>query len=347
MTLGSTWALAVVAVVGMGLLAVASFRCAGTRRGHRHVLQGLRMAPLRLRPRPRTTGRSWLRMSPGSPFPITDFVHIHMAAASQVTGIDLPLIYLRFLNLPLVLLVVLLYVTAGLSFARSAWVCIAAATMALLVGGLQLETTQEVQPFLGVFVPFLRLQPELSLWASRLPCSRCHGRRANHPDHEQAGRLDPRGGACCWGLERESNDSAVASRRPDHLRSVEVHQERRIHRPVLVSMALLLVVGLATYLSQYASHSSGLRFGPFATFDRMPAVSAVKDYLAGLVDAPLEGFVLGAVFWLVFIGLLAGMIALLAWARISQRSEKTVWLLASPATRWVAVDVPARGSRHR
>ena len=328
MTLGSTWALAVVAVVGMGLLAVASFPNApapgeGTVTYFRDYGWHLALAA--------EAKNHWPIMDPnvsGEPLPYHYFVHIHMAAASQVTGIDLPLIYFRFLNLPLVLLVVLLYVTAGLSFARSAWVGIAAATMALLVGDLQLETTQEVQPFLGVFVSFLVSSPSFLFGlAAFLALVVTVGERITRTTNRP-------GDWILVAVLAVGASNAKVTILPLLLVALTIFavwkfiRERRIHRPVLVSMALLLVVGLATYLSQYAGHSSGLRFGPFATFDRMPAVSAVKDYLAGLVDAPLEGVVLGAGGVLVgFIGLLAGMIALLAWARISQRSE-TVWLLA-------------------
>ena len=48
------------------------------------------------------------------------FVNVHLAASSQVTGIDLPLIYLRLFLLPLVVLAVLSLVVAGQTFARSA-----------------------------------------------------------------------------------------------------------------------------------------------------------------------------------------------------------------------------------
>ena len=48
----------------------------------------------------------------GEPLPYHYFVYVHMAAASQVTGLDLPLVFLRLFILPLAVLLVLELVVA-------------------------------------------------------------------------------------------------------------------------------------------------------------------------------------------------------------------------------------------
>ena len=47
-------------------------------------------------------------MSSGEPLPYHYFVNIHLAAISQVTRLDLPLVFLRLFILPLIVLLVLL-----------------------------------------------------------------------------------------------------------------------------------------------------------------------------------------------------------------------------------------------
>ena len=54
----------------------------------------------------------------GEPLPYHYFVYVHMAAASQVTGLDLPLVFLRLFILPLAVLLVLELVVAGRSCAQ-------------------------------------------------------------------------------------------------------------------------------------------------------------------------------------------------------------------------------------
>jgi hypothetical protein len=56
----------------------------------------------------------------GEPLPYHFFVHVHMAAASNVTGVDLTVVFLRVFIVPLVALSVLLFLVAGRSLWRSA-----------------------------------------------------------------------------------------------------------------------------------------------------------------------------------------------------------------------------------
>lgn len=89
-------------------------------------------------------------------------MHIHLAAASQVTGLELPLVFFRLWIFPLVVLLVLQLVVAGQSLARSAYAGLIAACLVLLVGQLQLDTRDTLfalVPFLGVFFTYLTASP--------------------------------------------------------------------------------------------------------------------------------------------------------------------------------------------
>ena len=99
----------------------------------------------------------------GAPQPYHYYVHLQMAATSQVTGLDLPLLFFRLSPLPLVALFVLQLVAAGRSLAGSAWAGLIGAALFLLVGDLQMDadpTASVTQfPFLGLSFPLLFLSP--------------------------------------------------------------------------------------------------------------------------------------------------------------------------------------------
>lgn len=98
----------------------------------------------------------------GAPQVYHYFVHIQMAAASQVTGIDLPLIFFRLAPLPLIALVVLQMAETGRTMFRSAWVGVIAAVLLLLVGNLQTDPSSSpfnTFPFLGISFSLLFLSP--------------------------------------------------------------------------------------------------------------------------------------------------------------------------------------------
>lgn len=331
------WAVAGVCLLAMGLLAIVYFPTAplpgsGSISYFRDYPWHLGLAA--------EAKHQWPILDPdvaGEPFPYHYFVHIHMAAASQVTGLDLPLIFFRLFNLPLILMSVLLYVTAGRSLARSGWVGLAAAALALLIGDLQLQTSQDLvphAPFLGVFVAFLATSPSflfgLPLFLALLVVV---GERV---------AIDERGSFGDWAvvaLLAIGATNAKVAILPLILGALAAFGawrllgDRRISGPALTAAALVGAALGVTYLSQYAGHSSGLQLGAFETFDQMPVVNSVKSYLGGVVSFPLESTVLGiGGVVLGTVGLLGAELAGVAWIAALRRRARVrreqVWVLA-------------------
>lgn len=279
----------------------------------------------------------WPIMDPnvsGQPLPYHDFVHFHMAAASQVTGIGLPEVFFRLFNLPLALAVILLYVTAGVTFARSARIGLLAVALLLFVGELQLEFVRSFNlPFLGVFIEFLDLSPSFFYGLVLLiALVIAVGERVTSGE---------RGGFGDWVLIAVLMMGATNAKvvvLPIILAALALFglwrlvDTRRVEWTTVAIGAIALVAMGATYLSQYAGHSSGLELASFQTFNSMPVVALIKSYLSGLVDFPLDTALLavgGVVLGLV--GLLGAQLAGI-WAGgvvgDARRQPQLAWLLA-------------------
>ena len=84
----------------------------------------------------------------GLPFPYHIWANLHMAAVSQVTGLELPLVVLRLFQLPLAVAFVLQLVVAAKRLTGRAWVGPVAAGLTLLVSEMDLEPGYS-QPFSG------------------------------------------------------------------------------------------------------------------------------------------------------------------------------------------------------
>jgi hypothetical protein len=101
----------------------------------------------------------------GEPLPYHTFVHMHMAAVAQVTGIELPVVVFRLVLLPLVALFVLQAAFAGARVGGRRWIGPVAAVLVLLVSEVDLDPRSEhgTIPFLGVFFVGLWLSPTFLL----------------------------------------------------------------------------------------------------------------------------------------------------------------------------------------
>lgn len=84
----------------------------------------------------------------GLPLPYHIWANLHMAAVSQVTGLELPLVVLRLFQLPLAVVFMLQLVLAAKRFSQRAWVGPVAAGLMLLVAETDLEPGYS-QPFSG------------------------------------------------------------------------------------------------------------------------------------------------------------------------------------------------------
>jgi hypothetical protein len=259
----------------------------------------------------------------GEPFPYHYFLHIHLAAASQVTGLDVPLVFLRLFILPLVVLLVLELVVAGQSFSHSVYAGLIAACLALFIGELQLDARENPllqAPFQGVFFFFLFLSPTFLFGLVMLvPLITVLGERLSGPD-----RVARTPEWLLVVLFLVGASDAKAALLPLVLGALLLYAgwawlvERRIPLAVWLAAVLTLLVSGTVYFFQYRGWPSGLRVDLLAGyhfFSAMPAVSSVKSGLRGVLPGfPGREAVLGTggiVFGI--LGLLAAQLVGLAW----------------------------------
>jgi hypothetical protein len=275
----------------------------------------------------------------GEAFPYHYFVHIHLAAASQVTGIELPLLYFRLSILPVIVLLVLALVSAAQSLLRHPQAGLIAAALALLIGQAQMDLTESIDArlaFLGVFFTYLTASPSflfgLIMFVPLLTLigERLIGRESPAQIGDWALILLFTVGASgskvvilplvIGGLALFMGWSAIA--------------HRRVPLAAVCSLALTVLVLGVLYLLQYRGESSGLELGPgFDFFYEMPAVEQIRLGLAEVLPGfpgrddllSVVGIPLGA------LGLLApGLIgAIWLFRRQGLRLEAAqAWLLA-------------------
>jgi hypothetical protein len=259
----------------------------------------------------------------GEPFVYHWFVHVHWAAASQVTGLELPLVYFRLFMLPMTVALVLQGVVAGRVLTCDYRTGALAVALILLVGELQLDTTNPQPsnlPFVGVLFTFLVVSPSFLFGlVFLLPLLTLIGR------HLAAGEDRWRGGD--WlvvALLAGGASQAKVSILPLLLGALAVFaawtwatQRRPPLRP-LSAMALLLAVTVALYLSTYSGHSSGVSLDLGAGFrfvGDMAAVALIDDRLGEVLPdvAGKEALLACAGFIAGLTGLLAAQLCGLAW----------------------------------
>jgi hypothetical protein len=272
----------------------------------------------------------------GQPLPYHYFVNIHMAGASQVTGIGLPLVYLRLYLLPMIVLLVLELVVAGRSFVRSARVGLAAAGLAIFVGQLRLDnrhTALSDTPFLGPFFTYLFRSPSFLFGLIIfVPLMALLGERLAER-RKQAGA----GEWVLIALLMVGASDAKVVILPVVLTALVLHSavtwgiERRIPVAAWWGIGLTILVMGSVYVMQYSGHPSELRVHPLEVFGVMPAVGLLKAYAAGGLPAfPAKDILLSGaavVFGLVgFLGpQLAGLVFML----------RRGVLRVAPAQRWL------------
>jgi hypothetical protein len=248
----------------------------------------------------------------GEPLPYHYFVNIHFAAASQVTGLGLPVIFFRLFILPLVVLAVLELVVAGQSLSRNAKVGLGAAGLAFFVGQLRLDARQDVlshNPFFGFFFTYLFRSPSFLLGlVIFVPLITLLGERLA----ARADELRTREWLLVALFAIGASDAKIALL-PLIFVALALYvawawaSERRFPRAAAPAAAITLLVAATVYLLQYRGHSS--RLGPdlLAAFDDMTGVTLVEAGLRNVLPAlPAEETIVST------LGVLLGLFALLA-----------------------------------
>lgn len=267
----------------------------------------------------------------GLDYPYHMWAHYHMAAASQVTGLGLPLVFLRLFGVPLTFMALVQCAHAARSLTGRVWAAPVAAAAVFLFGELDLES-RHPNPFLGFFAVHLWLSPSfllgLGLFVSALVVL-------------VELLSDPRGLGGSWRswalyvLLVAGCAGAKASILPvlvgglalfcvwDWLRS------RRLPTRGLTALALTGAVASAFHVLLYRSAGTlGLDVNPPGLIRRMPRVTYLRELLP---DAIPDG-----AFWIlaVPVGLVglygAALVGIpwLVWERRDARLVRHVLLLA-------------------
>lgn len=273
----------------------------------------------------------------GEPMPYHYFVNIQLAAASQVTGIDLPLIYFRLFIFPLVVLSILLFAVAGKALTGRYAVGLVAAAIAILIGEIRLDpsaTFDAHTPFFGLFFTLLYRSPSfllglvfflpLIMLISEVLNDRMALRRVGH-----------------WvliGLFMVGASDAKVSILPLLVVALLAYcavvyvRSRKLDFAAAGAAAMALAIFAVLWLIQYRGHSSGLGLDPFADVNLMPAVQLIKgDLAAHIADFPGRDPALdvGAIAFGV-LGLLVAPLVGIAWLLQQRRTAlgaPQVWLL--------------------
>lgn len=273
----------------------------------------------------------------GEPLPYHFFVHAHLAAASQVTGLGLPLVYFRLFICPLVVALVLLFAMAGEGLLGSRYAGLLAAGLTVFIGEIRLDFRQSLfasTPFFGLFFTLMLISPSFLFGLVLfVPLIVLVGERLT-------GRL----GVGSWphwllvALFLYGSSGAKVSIPPVVMLALGLYglcqllTKRRVPAEVLWIAALALLIYGCFYLTQYFGHSSGLGIAPFDVFTEFPGVLTLKSGLAALLPS-LPGkhlllTVIGVVVGL--LGLLAPTLAGLPWlfGRGRPLTPERQWLLA-------------------
>lgn len=251
--------------------------------------------------------------------------HVDLAAASQVTGIALPVVLFRLAIVPLLFLVVAQFVLAGRALTGRVAVGVVAAALYLLVGEVDPEPVVSF-PFLGIIFLDVWLSPTFLMGllffvpAVTLTVERVRSEESL------------RTGARRW-LVLVVLYAMCATAKPPGL-AVLVGglavttawmwwRQRTVNRNTALALGFASAVFVAFYASIYRHSAFGLGIHPFRTFESMAWVTNLRDSVGDGVGWPL-GVVLGTLG--LFAAQLAGVVALLVFRR---RLDEARTLLAA------------------
>ena len=277
----------------------------------------------------------------GLSMPYHYFVHVHLASASQVTGLALPVIFFRLYSLPLIVLIALQLVVAGQSLARSAYAGLVAACLVLLVGQMNLNHEAPLSPvaFLGVLPTYLHSSPSVPFGLIMLlPLLILIGEAISSP--KDATRV---GDWVLIALFMIGASDAKVVILPMIVSSLllfggaHLLVRRRVPLAVPIAGGLAMIVFSALYVLQYRGHSSGVELDPSSAVrlftEKMAAVAQVKSFVTdALPSFPGSDIVLssGGIVFGAF-GLFSAQLLGIVWLLAHQRfrvNKRQAWVLA-------------------
>ncbi|MBM3666649.1 MAG: hypothetical protein FJW90_04075 [Actinobacteria bacterium] len=218
------------------------------------------------------------------------FVNIHMAAASQVTGIELPTIIFRLYLLPLIALLVLQLGLVGGAIARLAWAGPVTAALFVLVGEIDLSVI-DIRPFQGVGpIPLWSSPTQLLGLVFFVPIVFVLHRLIDG-DAEPVNDPEPAiPRPELWALLvllLVGSGGAKAVIPPMLIGGLLIYlayrlvRGRGIDRAALTALGCCVAVQLAYMAVLYRSGGSSLQLDPGATFEQMIAVTRALDAVGG------------------------------------------------------------------
>jgi hypothetical protein len=226
----------------------------------------------------------------GDALPYHFFFSAHLAAASQVTGIGVPVVFFRLFVLPMVVCLVLQFVASGMTLFKSATVGVIASGLTLFAGEIQLDPRRSLffqLPFAGAMFTLLVASPSFLFGLVLfVPLIALIGELLRR----DAGRPEVMS-LVLIGLFMAGVSDAKVTILPVIIFALGLYgafvlwRERRISRATVAVGAMAVVVEAVVYLLQYRGNASGVQLDVTAGIDfvqSMPAVSLVKDGLESL-----------------------------------------------------------------
>jgi hypothetical protein len=258
-----------------------------------------------------------LPMVAGQPLHYHLFAYMHMAAISQVTGIDLSVVVMRLYEVPLLLLFALQLFLAGRRISRRAVVGLAAVALVLFFGELDAVWTGARFLFDDYFFYWL-----LSSHTFLLGLVFFMPALLILSDLVTPGVVERKSRVSLWILVAlffvgcvgaKSYGLVVLGAGLAVFLLLQFYRERRLSRPGLLALAILGAVDTIANILVFKWSSGGAQAAPFRTVERMDGAESLVSYLKplwglghtpsalavpyatfGLLGIPLVGIVLFA-----------------------------------------------------
>jgi hypothetical protein len=237
----------------------------------------------------------------GEPKPYHVFVYMHLAAASQITSLDLPLVFFRLYLAPLLVLAVLGLGLIGRTLARASIVGVVAAGLFVFVGEIDLDPglhqgDASLIPFTGFSVYAFHSPSAIFGLALILPLLVALVERLDG-DGRPAGASSPAPWLAVLLLIFACSDAKI-SILPTLIGGLvlfagwRMWRDRELDRTALIALGMSAVTLAILYLVQYRGHSSPIRIDAFASLSASPVLVPVVDDLSGSLpgwDSVLDG----------------------------------------------------------